>query len=953
MKKYNFYRKSFFMTLLFSITISIISQNQQNDGNAPVERLPLDPRLRLGRLDNGLTYYIQHNEIPKGRAEFYLVHDVGSLQEEDHQRGYAHFLEHLALRSSKNFPDKNGIGGYTKSKGLKTELSTGFDESVYKIVDVPTNRQSIIDSCLLILHDWTSFLLFDDEVIEEERDAVRVEWRTKHTPAIRLLEQQLPVMYPKSKYGVRLPIGIIGIIENFQKKDFLAYYNKWYTPEYQAIVIVGDIDVDKIEAQIKSIFSDMPTPDNPQQKQLYEVSDNEFPIISIAKEKEEKNLTLTIYYKVEPFPFRFKGTIMHLTSVYTYNILHQVINERFAELLKKTNTPFISTSANIKNYFVSNSKDAWTTTGTVKSNEIASAIKILIEETEKLKIKGITEKEYERARERIFKSYEADIIEKDKISNNRLANKYVNHFTINDNISAAEIDYEVIKQIASFFQVEQINDYIRFIFKDHDFISNIVISLTGPDDDKISYPTEEELLKMYDDACEEIVGASKEEISQIVLIPELPEPGEIISEIEDPLFETTNFELSNGVKVIVKKTDLKQNQILMSAISPGGSSQFNDEKDIWNLKLLNTIIRVNGLGDFSATALKRYSNFNNVLYNSGLTESSEILNGEATPNNLKALFEIIYLQFTGICPVNEVYAAAKEGIRTQLDNQNSNTATIFSDTIYSMAFNNHPRSNRLKSRDFDKIDYNRMIEMYKERFSDASDFVFVFVGDVDNQKIRPLIKQYLATLPSQNRKEIADESQIVPYQKGTIVKHFPMKLAEPESKIALLYTGTMPYNIKNLIITQSLNKILELKFYEKLLPYGYEITNLFTEVDLYDFPEGRTSIQIFIDANPEKQHNIIEIVKQEVTRLTEEGTDEEMIKKAYDSILSKRYEILQANDYWLNVLNAFYSRKFDSHTNYETILKSITKDDVKQFTKELINQGNLIEVVMYPETKKQ
>ena len=951
MKKYNFFRKSVLMTLLFSLTISVISQNQQNAGNAPVERLPFDPKLRFGRLDNGLTYYIQHNEIPKGRAEFYLVHNVGSLQEEDHQRGYAHFLEHLALRSSKNFPDKNGIGGYTKSAGLKTELSTAFDESIYKIVDVPTNRQNIIDSCLLILHDWTSFLLFDDEVIEEERDAVRLEWRTKHTPAIRLLEQQLPVMYPKSKYGARLPIGIIGIIENFQKKDFLAYYNKWYTPEYQAIVIVGDVDVDRIEAKIKSIFSDIPKPDNPQPKQLYEVTDNEFPVISIAKEKEEKDLTLTIYYKVEPFPFRFKGTIADLTFGYTNNILYQVINERLAELLKKPNTPFLSASAAKKNYFISKSKDAWTTTGNVKPNEIANAIKILIEETEKLIKTGITEKEYERANERIFKSYEAAIIEKDKTPNNRLANKYVNHFTNDDNISATEIEYEVIKQIASFFQADEINNYIRSIFKDHDFISNIVISLTGPDDDKINYPTEEELLKMYDDACEAIVGASKEEISQIVLIPELPEPGEIISETEDPLFGTTNFELSNGIKIIVKKTDLKQNQILMSAISPGGTSQFKDEKDIWNLKLLNTIIRVNGLGDFSATALKRYSNFNDVLFNSGLTESSEVLNGEATPLNLKTLFEIIYLQFTGIRPVNEMYVAAKEGIRTQLDNQNSNTATIFSDTLYSIAFNNHPRSNRLKSKDLDKIDYNRMIEMYKERFADASDFVFVFVGDVDKQAMRPLIKQYLATLPSQNRKEVADESQIVPYQKGNVVKHFPMKLAEPVSNIALLYTGKMPYNLKNLIITQSLNKILELKFYEKLMPYGYEITNLFTEVDLYDFPEGRASIQIFIDATPEAQDKIIEIVKEEIKKLTEEGTDDEMVNKAYDSILKKRYEILQANDYWLNIINAYYSRNFDSHTDYETILKSITKDDVKQFTKDLINQGNLIEVVMYPDTK--
>ena len=949
MNSYKFLGKSVFIFLLFFLASYANAQNQQNENTSPVQKLALDPKIRFGQLDNGLTYYIRHNESTKGQADFYFVHNVGSMQEEDHQRGYMHFLEHMAIRNSKNFPLKNGIKGYSEREGLKTELSTGFDETIYKLINVPVHQQSIIDSCLLILHDWTSFLLFDDEMIEEEREVAREEWRQKHTMKIRLLEKQLPVMYPKSKYGARLPIGILGIIENFNKNDFLSFYKQWYIPEYQAIIISGDVDVVKIEAKIKKIFSDLQKSEKQKPKELYVVTDNDFPIISIAKDKEEKNTTLIIYYKLDPPPLLYNGTIADITFNYSKEVISQVMNERFSELLKNANLPFTSASAEKKNYFISKTKDAWTTTCILKSNDFAGAMNLLVEETEKLRKTGITDKEYERAKTKILKNYESDIIITDKTPNNQLINKYVNHFLNDTYAPGNEIEYGIIKQISEFFDAEAINNYIRSIFKDYNYGTNIVISLTGPEDEKIDYPNEEELLKLYIHACEEVIGEDNEEIDSIDLIQELPKPGKIISETEDDLFGTTNFKLSNGVNVILKKTEFKPNQILMSAISKGGTTQFKNEKDIWNIKMLNTIIRANGFGDINAAKLKRYLDINNVSYNSGLTESAEVLNGEATTSSIKTLFEVIYLQFSRIRSEREAYLSSQESIKNQLDNLNANIETIFSDTLFSIAFNNNPRTNRLKANDLDKIDYNRIIEMYKERFADASNFVFVFTGDIEKESIKPLIEQYLATLPALYRIEKADESQIVPYQKGEIVSHFSQNLTESVSKIALLYTGKIPYDLKNLIITQSLNTILESKFYEKLLPYGFDISNIFTEVDLYDFPEGRSSIQIFIDATPDTQNSIIEIVKAEIKKIAEEGPNDEILRNSINRIFKKRYEILQTNDYWLNILSAYYSSNFDSHSNYEEILNSIKMDDIKEFTKELINQGNLIEVVMYPE----
>ena len=944
MNGYKFFRKSVFISLLFFLSLTVIAQEQQNEGNTPVVELILDPELRFGRLDNGLRYYIRHNETQKGQADFYLAHKVGSMQEEDHQRGYAHFLEHLALRSSKNFPSKSGIKGYTEKAGLKTELFTGFDETIYKLMNVPVNNQSNIDSCLLILHDWTSFLLLEDDAIEEEREAARVEWRAGHTSQIRLWEQQLHVMYPKSKYGLRIPTGILGIIENFPKSDFLSFYKKWYSPDLQAVVIVGDIDVDKIEEKVKTIFSEIPKSSNTEPKDLYIVTDNDYPLISIVKEREETNATLTIYYKHDKLPLNLKGTTVDFMTNYLDEVIYQVMNERLAGLTIRPDAPFITASARDKNYFVSKTKSAWTISCIVKPDQWENAVSALIAETERLRQAGITNEEYERAKTQILKAYESAYNDREKSTNNYLASKYVNHFVNNDYMTGIEFEYDLIQQFAPVFEAEAINSYLSTIFKGLNYCKNMVISLTGPNNTAIKYPSEDELIDIYINACDEIVGGYDKELIDMELIPQLPTPGTIVSEREDTLFGTTVYTLNNGVTVVLKQTGFKQNQILMSARSPGGTTVFKDEKDSSNLSMINEAIAVSGLGELNAANLKKYLDYYKISYRSNLSESSEFISGEAVPSNLKTLFEIIYLQFTGIRSDTAVFSSYRESFKAQLENQRSNP-DLFRDTFFSMAYG----ANSRQSFDFDKIDYNRMIDMYKERFADASDFVFTFVGDVDKQAIRPLLEQYIATLPSLNRKDKADESQVIPYQKGEIVKHFTIKATEPVSRLALLYSGNMPYNLKNLIVVQSLNNIIEIIFEEKLLPFGYTISNLYFSVDLFDFPEGRTSVQIFIDSNSETQKEILEVVKAELQKLAEEGPNDVAMIRNYNAILKKRKELFQANDYWLNIITSYYSNNFDAHTDYETILESLTKDDIKSFIKELLNQGNVIEVVMSPE----
>ena len=932
----------------------VFSQEEGEPQGMKMEKLVMDPSLRYGQLENGLTYYIRHNEMPKERAEFYIIQNVGSMQEEENQRGLAHFLEHMAFNGTKNFPSKTGIQDYMESIGMRMgenlNAYTGFDETIYMLMNVPVTREGIIDSCLLVLHDWSSFLLLEDDAIEKERGVIREEWRTSRTAQMRLWEQQLPVMFPRNKYGSRLPIGNIDVINNFKKKDLESFYKKWYRPDLQAIIIVGDIDVDQVEEKIKNMFSDIPTPVNPALKELYTVSDNTRPLLSIAKDKEMSNIRLNIYYKHDKIPFALKGTIADFITRYTQTVISMVMSERFSDIVQKSDPPFVAAYANDGDYSVSKTKGAWTSTAIIKPGELERGLKALVAETERVKRFGITQAEYERAKDNILRGYESSYNERDKQMNESYAEEYVHHFTDGGCISGIEIEYELIKQIVPNYPLEGINNYLNKLFSKENIGHNLVISLTGPDKEDVVYPTEEDLLTMFINAAKEAVKANDEEIVSKVLIPELPKPGRIVSETEDPLFGTTIYTLSNGVRVVIKQTDFKRDQIMMTATSPGGTTIFKDDKDIWNLQAINNAIMLGGLGEFSATNLRKALAGKNVSCRVGLGDANENFDGSASPSDLKTLFELIYLQFTSIRMDDEAYASFEERVKIQLDNMILDPMVAFSDSLTETMYNHNPRNSRFKSSDFEKVDYQRMIDMYKERYADASDFVFTFVGNVDRDSIRPLMEQYLATLPSLNRKDQPDEKQITPFRKGKVKCHFSKSLETPKSSVALMYTGEMPYNLKNIITAQLLNHILDLVYTDKVREEENASYFVQTSVILSNFPKGRTSIQIYFDTDPAKQDQVIGIVKSELERIAKEGPRRMELDKSIGNTVRKRKEIMQENDYWLNIIDTYYSRNFDVHTDYDKILNSITVDDIKKFTKEFLDQGNVVEVVMSPAT---
>lgn len=930
------------MTAVCLCLVAIFQLSAQQE----MQPLPIDPKVRYGKLDNGLTYYIRHNEQPKDRANFYIAQNVGSILEEENQRGLAHFLEHMAFNGTKNFPG-HGMDDFTENIGMRggenLNAYTSFDETVYMLMNAPVTSESVVDSCLLILHDWSNFITLADTAIEKERGVIREEWRTGQDAQARLWEQQLPKMYPDSRYGSRMPIGTIDVINNFKPDELRAYYKEWYRPDLQAIIVVGDIEVDQVEAAIKKMFADIPAPVNGAVREEITVTDNDLPLVSIAKDKEADNTILYIFFKHDKMPKELEATVTGLVKDYIQNVCAAMMNERFEEILHQSNPPFVYAEASDGDYMIAKTKGAWMVAALAKEGEIDSTLTTLVKETERVKRYGFTPSEYERARINVLKQYESAYNERDKQKNDAYTREYVKHFTEGGYIPGIETEYALINQIAPNIPVEQINQYLQDMIGE----KNIVISLTGPDKEGVVYPTEEQLLRDFIKAQQLPVEPYVETVSNEPLIPELPSPGKITETQVDPLFGATVLKLSNGIKVVLKPTEFKKDQVLMTATSPGGSTLFG-AKDIDNLKVFNDVIEVGGLGNFSAIELNKRLAGKTVSCTPSLGQDNESVNGSAVPSDLQTLFELIYLSFTAPRMDEEAYASFENRTKAQLQSFELNPMVALSDTLTKAVYLNNPRVMRLQPADFEQISYPRIMDMYKERFGDASDFVFTFVGNINVDSIRPLIEQYLATLPSKGRVEKGNPAEVPAMRKGDYTNIFKRQMETPKASVVNFYSGQMDYSLENVITAGLLKQILDLVYMEKVREEEGGTYGVQTSARISPFPEGRTTLQIVFDTDPAKREKMNAIVRNELKRIVEVGPRPEDFKKSQDNILKRYAENLQENSYWVNILDNYYYKGFNAYTNYEALLKALTPARVQAFAKKLLGEGNAIEVVMEP-----
>ncbi len=935
------------MKRLFSVVMLTLLSTVATLAQMQMPAVPVDPDVRIGKLDNGLTYYIRHNNWPENRAEFYIAQRVGSIQENDDQRGLAHFLEHMAFNGSKHFKG-NELLRWCESIGVKfgTDLNayTSIDQTVYNISNVPTTRESIVDSCLLILYDWADGLLLEQEEIEKERGVIHEEWRLRTSAQMRMLERDLPKLYPGSKYGYRMPIGLMEIIDNFERPFLQSYYEKWYRPDNQGIIIVGDVDVDKVEQKIKDLFSPIVLPENRALVTKEPVPDNNEPIFVIDKDKEQQYNIVELMMKHEAFPDTLKGTMAYLLADYLKEAAISMLNDRLKEYAEKPESPFLQASASDGNYLFSRGVDAFEMGILPKDGQTDAALKAALTEARRAAEFGFTATEYNRFKANYTSSLDKQYSNKDKRFNRQFVNQYVQHFLNNEPIPSIDYTYTTMKQVVPVLPLEAVNSLMKELVATSD--TNLVVLNFNNEKEGAVYPTEDGLKSAIAAARSAQIEAYVDNVKDEPLMTTLPKPGKISKETKNDLFGYTELTLSNGVTVVLKQTDLKKDQVILSGEGFGGSALYG-EKDFANIKMFDDVIEASGLGNFSHTELEKALAGKIASASLSLGTNRQHINGSSTPKDVETMLQLVYLYFTNIAKDQKSYDNLMQTTEVALKNRLLQPENVFSDSLTATVTSHNPRNKTLEVAELQKVNYDRILQMAKESTANAAAFTFTIIGNYDEATIRPLIEQYLGSLPAQ--KKVVKSQKVDTDYKGVVINDFKNKAETPKA-IAMMhwYTDKMPYTLENSIKTSMASQILSMEYLKKIredASAAYTVGAQGT-IDRNDF-ETTAQILAYCPMKPEKADVALKIMRDEVEAITK-SCDADKLTKVKEYMLKNHGDQLKQNNYWLGRINDWRQWGVDFHTDYEKIVNAQTPESISAFVKQLVSAGNHAEVIMMP-----
>ena len=910
--------------------------------------IPTDPDVRIGKLDNGLTYYIRHNAWPEQRAEFYIAQRVGSIQENDDQRGLAHFLEHMCFNGSKHFKG-NDIVKWCETIGVKfgrdLNAYTAIDRTVYNISNVPTTREGIIDSCLLILYDWADGLLLEPAEIDKERGVIHEEWRLRTSPMTRMLERDLPQLYPGSKYGHRMPIGLMEIIDNFKPKVLRDYYEKWYRPDNQAVIVVGDFDVDKVEQKIKTLFSPIQMPKNPAPVVAEAVPDNAEPIYVIDKDKEMQYSIVDMMIKSDPIPEDIKGDVSYLVIDFMKDAVIGMLNDRLSELSKKPDCPFVEGSAAYNRYLFSKTKDALDLDALPKEGQTEAALKTLMIEGRRAAEFGFTATEYQRYKQNYLSRLEKMYSNKDKRYNNQFCENYTEHFLDKEPIPSIDMYYQMMKQVAPMIPLENINALMKEMLPAND--SNLVVMNMNQEKEGAVYPTVESLKKAIADGRAAQLEAYVDNVKNEPLIAKMPKAGKIVKEVAGKKFDYKELTLSNGAKVILKHTDLKKDQVLLVGEGLGGSSLYG-EKDFVNIKMFDDVIEASGLGNFSHTELEKAMAGKVASASLTLGEERFHITGSSTPTDVETMLQLVYLNFTKVNKDQESFDNTMKTTELMLKNKSLQPEAVFSDSLMVTLTAHDKRQAPLTVDDLKQVNYDRILQMAKECTANAAAYTFTIIGNYDEAKIRPLIEQYLAALPG-NAKKVQKSKDVDVQYKGNVKNDFTRKMETPKA-IAVMtwYNDKMDYTLENIVRADMAGQILTMLYTEKIREEASAAYTVMTQGGIQR-DDYRTTAQVIIycPMKPEKGDIATKIMFDEVQALAK-TVDAEKLAKVKEYMLKNIDDQAKTNNYWVRQLNRLRKYGIDTHTDYKKVVEAQTPETIMAFVKELLKAGNHAQVVMMP-----
>lgn len=943
MKKFLFSAAAVLMTAFGALTARAQMPQQ-------VPAAPIDSAVRVGKLDNGLTYYIRHNETPKGQADFFIAQKVGSILENEDQRGLAHFLEHMCFNGTENFPG-NGVVDWLETVGVKfgqnLNAYTAVDKTVYNISSVPVARKGVQDSCLLILHDWADGLLLDPEEINKERGVIHEEWRRSNEGQMKILEEILPTAYPGSKYGERLPIGLMSVVDNFKPQVLRDYYETWYRPDNQAIIVVGDIDPDYIEGKIKEIFSPIKMPANPKERVYEGVPDNKGTIYAIGKDVHQPVPILLLYFKqAEPLiPREMRNTVAYFPVSYIKYMITTMLDDRLDEMSKKSDCPFAQAGVNVGNFLLADTKDAVEVQIIPKGNDVRPAIEAVYRELLRAARGGFTQSEYERAKTKYISSLEKAYEERNNRENTSYAEEYAANFTDNDPIPGIAYELQIAKQLEAAIPVTAINQVVQQLIGP----DNRVFLGLLPDKEGFSIPTGEQIKAVTDAVDAETIEPYKEEIKNEPLIEKLPAPA-VAKVSENKKWNATELTYPNGAKVIVKHTDFKAGEILFQAIAKGGITSLNE--DVSTLRYLEYAMSRSGLGTYNNSDLTKYLSGKLTHLNTGVGFYQRVLDGSTTAKNLPTLMELIYMTFRAYDITPEDFDSMKQTLKTVLASQVTTPQWKFREGMYKNLYK-APAAQSITLEDVDKADLDATLSVVHNLYANPADFTFVFVGDVNVDSLRTLADRYIGGIP-------APRIASVPFVQNpdfeptiganTVVETTDM--TEPQTWCSITVSAAMPSTDRNRLIASMAGQILSNRLIKKIREEMGATYSIGAPARLSFLPKENFLLQIPFPMNPDRREEVLKNINELTYGMAQNITDEEF-NPIQEFMIKDAAESLEKNDKWIDAMTTDVVSGIDTITKNGEIVRGITKKDIQDFMKAALDQNNYRVFLLNPTEKKK
>ena len=934
--------KKFFLSIVL-LAAGIMGAQAQME-----QKVPVDENVRIGHLDNGLTYYIRHNELPKQRAEFHIAQAVGAILEEDDQNGLAHFLEHMCFNGTEHFPGK-GIINYFESIGVSFGYNinayTSLDQTVYRLSEVPTYREGIIDSALLVMHDWSCAVSLLAEEIDNERGVIREEWRTGADANRRMWKESQRLMFPGSQYAKRDVIGDTAVINNFSYEALRSYYKKWYGPDLQAIIVVGDINVDEIEQKIKNLWGNVPARANRGERPYYSVEDNKEPIVAIVKDAEAQQGRIRIVYKHEQIPAQLKGSMMEYVNDLALSLITQMMDNRMAEDAMKSDACFLGGGVYYSELV--KLKDAFNGIVVPKEGQEREAWHYLLTQMEKMRRYGFTNDELERAKTETLAQYEKAYNERSATRNDSYVDEYIDNFLHQGMIPGIEWEYAFVQQIMPAISLEQINQIALQLVTNE----NIVVNFQVADKPEVQLPTEEQIINgirgMEHLDIERPV--EKEVITE--LVKKGPKAGKVVKEKYNEALGTTEWTLKNGVRVIFKPTEFKKDEILMEAYAPGGFSLV-ETVDLPSAHLATDAVQMSGIGDFSYTDLQRALTGKVVSAYPSINAYSHSMEGSSSVKDFETLLQLNYLHFTAVRKDEDAFKTLLGFLDQQLTNKEKNPKAIWRDSITMMASNYSDRTVLINRENMEKLNYDRSLQIFQQLFSNPRNFTFTFTGNIDpnDKQTRALIEKWIGGMKTKKDTDTwKDRGVRAPL--GENKNYFTRDMQTKTASNRIQYTSyDFPYTMENVIVADLVGRILSTRYLESIREREGGSYGVGCAAWMNSKPVPTTILVMQFDTDPEKQDKLMQIIHQEVQEIIANGPLASDLQKEKESMLKDFKEDLEKNGWWYNTaLPNYYRLGINMIEDYEKTVQAVDGEKIQQFLKKLAASGNVFEVVMLPE----